>query len=615
MRGTGYVGRVGSLAVALGVGTVISLWVGYGVSSADTPARPADSPSHADSSPGPAHKDRTQAESPQRQKDEASSALSSPGSRLRAVVHEAISSFDGTDETGEPLGTKTRASTPKAKADDSKSTVGKPITSLLRQPGSGMHVPLRLTPSASVDTAPVDMTASVANTVDSVSRAVDSLVEVSRPLPTVGMTADPQIAAQPRVETAPVPAPQLRVLSTLIDDVLAAGINSGEPQGVAPAMWTIAAAARREFEDAVVAPKSLVTAPAQVQQTAQPTPAQQIFGLAESAVGDVFNTFERVIQGPPQVPPGSTVTVKSSTLQLPCDNRNCTVPADWYFPDDPNPKGIIYFQNGALATGAMYSYTAADLAEQTDSIVVVPTVSDFYQADGYWLGGVAMQQATADLFTGDRDALTASASAAAGYPVNLPQKVVLVGHSEGGELVTGAAADMAAGDSGGDLVGVILLDGATIDLEQFTANVTNIPTTVPVLLIASPPSYWNQLGATADALTSARQGLFTGVELRGGTHGDSVQGGNPVTQFAEYVVAGFPQPQNTAAVGQLSASWVNEMLAGHEIPGTPGQTISITTADGTATAYTLPAPPTTPSPFDVLLVDFTNFFTKLSTGM
>ncbi|MBV9515290.1 MAG: hypothetical protein JO280_14815 [Mycobacteriaceae bacterium] len=291
------------------------------------------------------------------------------------------------------------------------------------------------------------------------------------------------------------------------------------------------------------------------------------------------------------------------------------MPADWYFPDDPNPKGLIYFQNGALATGAMYSYTAADLAEQTDSIVVVPTVTAFYQADGYWLGGAAMQQATADLFTGNRAALTASASSAAGHPVTLPQKVVLVGHSEGGQLVTGAAADMIANGSGGDLAGVILLDGATTDLEQFSANVKKIPASVPILLIASPPSYWNQLGATANALVAARPGMFTGVELKGGTHGDAVQGGNPLTQFAEYVVAGFPYPQDTAALVQLSAGWVNDMLDGTAIPGTPGQTIQIHTDEGTATAYTLPAPQTTPSLIDVLLVDLTNIFTELATGM
>jgi hypothetical protein len=350
-----------------------------------------------------------------------------------------------------------------------------------------------------------------------------------------------------------------------------------------------------------------------VRQTAQPTVVQQISGLIQTAIGNVFNAFLRVTQGPPRLPAGSTVTVKSASLQLPCDNANCRVSADWYFPDDPNPKGVIYLQHGSLTNGSMYSYTAANLAEATDSIVVVPTITDFYEVHGYWLGGTAMQQAVADLFSGDRDALTVSASKAAGYAVTLPDQVVLVGHSAGGDLVTGAAADMVAGGWGDDLGGVILLDGYTADPKQFVVNVTTIPTSVPVLLIGAPPSYYNQLGAAADALVAARPGAFTGLQLKGGTHVDGMQGGNPLTQFAESIVAGFPKPQNTAAVKELSAEWINDMFAGDPVPGAPDQTVQIQTAHGTATGYTLPAAATTPSPIDVLLVAFTNFITNLLT--
>ena len=49
------------------------------------------------------------------------------------------------------------------------------------------------------------------------------------------------------------------------------------------------------------------------------------------------------------------------------------------------------------------------------------------------------------------------------------------------------------------------------------------------------------------------------------------------------------------------------------ITGTPGQTLPIQTPTGTATAYTLPAPATTPSPITVLLVEFTNFITNALT--
>jgi hypothetical protein len=125
----------------------------------------------------------------------------------------------------------------------------------------------------------------------------------------------------------------------------------------------------------------------------------------------------------------------SSILHLPCSTVACTVSADWYFPSGSNPQGLIYFQHGALATSAMYSYAAATLAQQTNSIVVAPTLPSFSTTDGYWLGGTQMQQVIADLFLGDRAALTASASAAAGHLIILPRRVVLVGRSEGGGLV------------------------------------------------------------------------------------------------------------------------------------------------------------------------------------
>ena len=74
------------------------------------------------------------------------------------------------------------------------------------------------------------------------------------------------------------------------------------------------------------------------------------------------------------LPPGSTVTVSRSTLQV----GGKTVTADWYFPNESEPPtGLVYFQHGAFAVGSMYSYTAANLAEETNSIVVAPTMQAY----------------------------------------------------------------------------------------------------------------------------------------------------------------------------------------------------------------------------------------------
>ncbi len=73
-----------------------------------------------------------------------------------------------------------------------------------------------------------------------------------------------------------------------------------------------------------------------------------------------------------------------------------------------------------------------------------------------------------------------------------------------------------------------------------------------------------------------------------------MQGGNPLIQFAAYLVAGFSRPRNIDAVKVLAAGWINDMFAGtHDgIYAAPGETIQIDTDAGTASAIALPAPPT-----------------------
>ena len=305
-----------------------------------------------------------------------------------------------------------------------------------------------------------------------------------------------------------------------------------------------------------------------------------------------INAAIRLLPGPAVVPPGSTVTGATSKLQLPCNSRACTVSADWYFPDDPNPKGIIYFQHGDLANAAMYSYTAADLAQHTQSIVVAPSVTGFISVSGYWLAGAPMQGAVADLFIGDRAALTASASAAAGHAVTLPERVVFVGHSMGGGLVEAAAGYMLDNGSIGSLAGVVLLDAYVYayDHGRISDLVGGVPTDVPILLIAAPPGRNNNLGATATDLVIARTGEFVGVELAGGSHIDGMQGGNPITLLGESLFAGFSKPQNVDAVKMLASGWINDMFDGTHTGTyvTPGQTVQLPTDAGTATAIALP---------------------------
>ena len=343
---------------------------------------------------------------------------------------------------------------------------------------------------------------------------------------------------------------------------------------------------------------------AAITQETTPTRTPTLIDVVGSIVLNLVMGLIHVFDGPPVLPPGSTVTVRTSTLTV----GGQTVEADWYFPTDPEtPTRLIYLQHGLLASGPMYSYTAATLAEQTHSIVVAPSLtSNWFATDGMWLGGTPMQQAVADLFVGDRAALTESASAAAGYDVTLPDKFVLAGHSLGGSLVMGAAGDMVDNGAIDDLAGVLLLDSVDVGNSVPTAlqKLTGVNDR-PVYNISSERYVWNMDGLVDDELEAARPGRFNGVTLVGGRHIDALQGGNPLIQFSEYLVAGFSQPQNIEAVKILAVGWVNDMFAGtHDgIYGAPQSEIEIPTTAGTATAVVLPPTSDQPiqgTPFDWL---------------
>jgi hypothetical protein len=287
------------------------------------------------------------------------------------------------------------------------------------------------------------------------------------------------------------------------------------------------------------------------------------------------------------------------------------VAANWYYPEgDAVPERMILLQHGFFALGPMYSYTAASLAERTQSVVVTPTLSSNPLAgDRLWLGGTGMARSVADLFTGDRAALTQSAVDAGfadryGADARLPDQFALAGHSLGANLVSGAAGFLAqdckaAPCAADDLVGVILLDGVPLgstlaqalqELNAYAATPTGHY--VPVREIGAPLNLFNFPSHVNADLAQYRSGRFNGVVLDGGVHMDSMRGGNPLIQFVAYLVAGFPKPQNPPAVDQLSATWLNQWFAGEtnacdadgrcEDDLAPGSAIEVSTPRGTA---------------------------------
>jgi pimeloyl-ACP methyl ester carboxylesterase len=221
--------------------------------------------------------------------------------------------------------------------------------------------------------------------------------------------------------------------------------------------------------------------------------------------------------------------------------------------------------------------------------------------------------------------LTASASAAAGYDVVLPQRYVIAGHSGGGQLAAGAAgyAAQIAEVNGTplDLAGVLLLDTSEVG-GAVSRGIAKIPTDVPVLYLTEEPSVLNDFGSVDAVLEAARPGQFNGVRLVGGTHSDAIQTTNSIVEFAFSLLTGVSRPENVAAVQLLADGWIHDMFAGTVydedertgIYGDPGSLIEIPTDNGTASAYVLPAPPHKFTLIDLVLKAFIESTNALRFG-
>ncbi len=428
--------------------------------------------------------------------------------------------------------------------------------------------------------------------------------------PAKRITLDHQPAAKPAARhEADEPQESTESTATAIES--AATAVTATSRNVEAAATLRTAAAPQSGAPLTQAVAFAAPADAEITSTAASPPLSGLLSAIGTIVFNLYGLATRLVGGPPVLPPNSSVTVHSSTLRLDCAN-GYEVPADWYIPNTVEPPTrLIYLQHGFLASGPWYSHTAAALAEQTNSIVVAPSItSNFLSCDACWLGAPRMHEAIANLFTDGNTALAESALAA-GYSGPIPDRVVLVGHSLGGGAVAGAAGCMTGNGATGcmtgngvadRLAGVVLLDGVGLD-GSMAASLDAVPEDIPIYQLAAPKYFWNQFGVGSTALLDARPGQFVGVTLVGGSHVDSMRGGNPLIQFSQQLVSGFSTPQNVAAAQILMAGWVNDMFAGTQEQGIyleRGEQFVLDTPAGEATLVDLPNSLTKPFLFNFL---------------
>ncbi len=193
--------------------------------------------------------------------------------------------------------------------------------------------------------------------------------------------------------------------------------------------------------------------------------------------------------------------------------------ADWYFPPQADStvsaNGVVWLQRGDTASLAEL---AAQIAGQTNSIVVVPVISSFEipTQPGRYLGSAAMQQAVANMMLRDRVALATSATAA-GYQGVLPQKFLLAGQRTGGGFAAEVAAFTVENGTAVNLLGVVMFDGVASP-DQFPASLAKLNGLgIPLYQIASPPQAANNWGRTTEQLVALHPDQFVGVQLDDGS--------------------------------------------------------------------------------------------------
>ena len=290
---------------------------------------------------------------------------------------------------------------------------------------------------------------------------------------------------------------------------------------------------------------------------------------AEETSEPVDDATSEAAAAPAQAIPAGVTGVKTgqAALTIPVGDKGYKTRASWYLPTQSDGSvsatGVIWLQHGFLGNRSSMSKLAQTLSLQTNSIVVTPFISSFpLRCSSCWINGVPMQQAVASMFLGERNSLTSSA-VLAGYSGVLPEDFVMSGQSAGGGFATAVGGYYVDDAPGSDaLRGVVMFDGFAFDGVVPSALQKLDDPFVPVYQVAAPPQPFNSGGSTTQELVAARPGQFVGVTLAGGSHADSLIGGNAIFDFFAQLVTGISPRGNTQAVYTLATGWINDLYQG-----------------------------------------------------
>ncbi len=264
----------------------------------------------------------------------------------------------------------------------------------------------------------------------------------------------------------------------------------------------------------------------------------------------------------------------AADIDIDCAGMDLRQDADWYFPTG-EPRGLVVLLHGFGATKDQYRELATALAAAGD-LVFVPTLP-LMDPSGCALSSVIPNRGFLDGLAGLlgtdgelRRSFRAAANQVGRAALALPNRMVLMGHSAGGDAVFGIAARLVTTYPSAPihLAGLVQLDPVLgIDTSVTDDALTALASTdLPVRLITTPPSLCNNSGSATAAAKTRLPGRFLGIQLTTGSHVDALGTGDATVAAAAGLLCGTVTDRNAGLTRTFATAWARDELTADGSP-------------------------------------------------
>lgn len=265
------------------------------------------------------------------------------------------------------------------------------------------------------------------------------------------------------------------------------------------------------------------------------------------------------------------VGTATNTVDVRCQFLTYTVETDWYFPTG-TPRALVWLQHGFTESKDDWDETARTLAESgyLTMATTLPTADIFGCTVSNIGNNTPFLNNVASMLAGLGDPTSAlgrshaNAASQAGHAGQaMPQKLLMSGHSAGGEAVLYVANRLRTSHTTtfAKLKGLVLADPVKSFIGDNTdAALTGLSASaLRVHALAAPPYSCNSDQSGTQAVIAKLPGRFHGAQITTGAHGDIFGGSANALGTA---TCGTPQAANVAAARALMLGWFADMETG-----------------------------------------------------